>query len=360
MKIAIITIHVGSNFGSILQTIATCQILKQAGADPVIINYIPDRVTYKRYFKEGFQSVKRLIRRICYFPFFLLDKKIYSGYLTKYVKLSSPIYQGEDFFRKCPSADIYMTGSDQVWNSIHNEGYDGHYYFEGFPEEIRRVAFCSSIGREDFDETEKSRVAEELIKYKAISVREDSAVEILSKLGIESTQIIDPTFLLDRIQWRKFMSQRIVKEPYVLIYTPYNTVDENVIYASAKKLAEKYNLKIVTFSWTFKNDPRANRTVKFASPGDFLSLMYYADFIITNSFHGTAFSINFNKNFWVFQPNAFSTRIESILRKTGLINRMLFSELTNTNLQEIEYSRVNSIIEQERNFASNFLEKALN
>lgn len=358
-KVGIITLHVGINFGSILQTIATCKLLEHLELTPIVIDYKPDRVLFKRYIYGAFKSVTKFVWRIVFLPTFLRNRKIYSSYLKKYVKLSNEIKSKDNLHDLCPKCDVYITGSDQVWNSIHNEGFDGKYYFEGMPDKSLKIAFASSIGREDLDESEKPIVQKLLKGYKAISVREDSAVKILLKLGIDSIQILDPTFMLDRFQWKYYMSNRIVYEPYLLIYTPYNTVDKELIYRSARNLSSRYGLKVITFSWNMRSEKLADRTIKFADPGDFLSLMNYANFVITNSFHGTAFSINLNKQFLVFQPSSFSTRIESILRKTNLTGRMLFSELKDTDLSEIDYSNVNEILENERKLAKDFLIKAL-
>jgi len=359
MKAALITIHVGANYGSVLQTIASYHILKKLGLYPIVVNYHPDRVTYTRYWKDALKSPVKLLRRLIYFPMSIANKHIYMSYLKRHCKLSNRITPRDNFTDVCPKSDIYITGSDQVWNSIHNEGFDGHYYFEGFPEKTVKIAFSSSIGREDFDESEKLKVKELLKGYKAISVREDSAVKILDRLGIEATQLLDPTFILDRFQWEPFMSKRIIMEPYLLIYTPYNTIDKEIIYRAARLVADKYHLKVVTFSWNLKGEKLADKTIRFANPGDFLSLMHYADYVITNSFHGTAFSINLNKQFWVFQPSAFSTRIESILRKTNLIKRMLLSEMSEKDITEIDYTAVNQILEAERTVAWDFLKQAL-
>ncbi len=359
-RISLITIHVGNNFGSVLQTIASCLMLKKLGCDVTVVDYWPDRVTYRRYWLDALKSPVKLAWRMIYFPMALANKYIYLSYLRKYCKLSKRITPRSDFAVECPRADVYVTGSDQVWNSIHNEGFDGHYYFEGLPADATKMAFCSSIGREDLDEKEKPKVRELLLGYKAISVREDSAANILKKLGIESTQLIDPTFLLDRLQWEPFMSERIVKQPYLLVYTPYNTIDKEMIYRAARLIAAQRGLKVITFSWTMKGESLADKTIKYANPGDFLSLMHYADFVITNSFHGTAFSINLNKQFFVFQPSAFSTRIESILRKTGLTDRMIFSDAAVESSAEIDYVDVNRILDAERTAALCFLDQAIN
>lgn len=358
-RISLITIHVGNNFGSVLQTIASYITLKRFADDVTVINYWPDRVTYRRYWKDALKSPIKFLWRLFFFPISITNKNIYMSYLKNHCKLSNRITSSNNFSEVCPPSDIYVTGSDQVWNSIHNEGFDGHYYFEGFPKNSLKIAFSSSIGRDDFDEQEKAKVRELLKEYKAISVREDSAVKILEQLGIIATQLIDPTFMLDRFQWKSFMSKRLIQSPYLLIYTPYNTIDKQLIYNAARLLADKFHLKVVTFSWNMKREALADKTIKFANPGDFLSLMNYADYIITNSFHGTAFSINLNKQFWVFQPSAFSTRIDSILRKTNLTSRMLLSEMSEKDITKIDYTEANRILDKERESVLDFLKKAI-
>ncbi len=358
-KVAILTIHIGINFGSILQTIASYETVKQLGYKPIIINYIPERATLKRYIKGAFSSPVRFVWRFIFLPIYLKYHSIYRRYLARYVDLSTPIYDSDNFVDKCPKSDVYIVGSDQVWNSQHNEGFNGRYFFEGIDKNAYKIAFCSSFGRSEIDALEQKKIKGLLDGFKAISVREDSGVNILNKIGIKSEQLIDPTFLFTKGIWGKYASKRIEKEPYVLVYTPYNTVNASIIYGSARNLADKYGLKVVTFSWKAKREPLADRTVLFANPGDFLSMMLHADYVITNSFHGTAFSINLNKQFWVFQPSAFSTRIESVLNLTGLRDRMLMEEITDNDILKIDYKDINTILESERRKSVNFLKNAL-
>lgn len=357
MKASLITIHVGFNFGSILQTIASVEVLKGFGTDVEVVNYVPNRVRPK-YFLSGANGFMRRIKRVLLYPNFLLNTRIYQNYLRKYCRLSSPIYNDDRFVDKCPKADIYITGSDQVWNSVHNEGVDKRYFFEGIGG--RFISFSSSFGREVIPDAEAEYVKTALKRYSAVSVREESAVALLSSLGIRSEQLMDPTFLLDRFEWEGFMTDRRLKEPYVLVYAPYNIVDEVAIYNTARKIAAQRKCKVVTFSWDLFRNKYADITVKYASPGDFLMLMKNADFVITNSFHGTAFSINLNKQFAVFKPSSFFTRIESILSLCGLdgrvANDVISDEVLNTS---IDYSKVNEILETEREKAKSFLSRNL-
>ena len=361
MKVAaIITIHVGSNFGSVLQTIATAEIISEFGYTPIIINYIPDRATDSRYFKDVKSNIPKLILRTLYYPVHLWNRLvIYGGFLSKYTTLSTPIFSKDNFAELCPDADVYITGSDQVWNSIHNEGFDGHYFFEGISKEKKRIAFSASIGREELNSNELDEFKKHLQDYSAISVRESSAVILLDKINIHAEHLLDPTLLLNKQQWKPFESTRKIKEPYLVVYTPYNIIDEALIYRTARNIATRQGLKIVTFSMNFKSNPFADKTVRYANPGDFLSLMDHADFVITNSFHGTAFAINLNKQFIVYPPSDFSTRIVSILKLTGLTDRLVNEEIIPGQLPTIDYEPVNKILDTEREKSRIFLKKAL-
>lgn len=361
-KIAFITIHIGANFGSNLQTIATNEVLKKLGCDPVCINYIPPRVTFKRFSNLGqvslIRRMARLILKIYYFPLFIINRRIYRIYLEKYCHLSKPIYNSDDFRIKCPQADYYITGSDQCWNFYHNEGYDGHYFFDGI--EGKKVSYATSIGSSELSEEEISIFRKYLSEYKALSVRESSAQQILQNLGFKVEHLIDPTLMLTLNEWQPYMSKRLINGNYLLAYLPYNIVDKSLIFKTIRIIADKMNLKVVTFSWNYTKDKYADKTIRFANPGDFLSLMYYAEIIVTNSFHGTVFSLNLNKVFWVYMPSSFSTRIESILKMCGLENRLLEDVIEEERLDEaIDYSDINEILGKERVKAESFLKKAL-
>ena len=358
--IAIITIHVGQNFGSNLQTIATSEIIKGLGYHPLIVNYIPRRVARKYYWLDAFKNPLKLCWRVINAPLFYRNLHIYEKYQEKYCDLTEPIYDEDDFARSCPKADIFMTGSDQVWNSNHNQGFNNRYFWDGLSKESRKIAYASSFGTDNLPDDEYEMVKRYLEGYRSISVRELSAKTIVESMGLKAEHLLDPTFMLDKSEWVRFMSPRIVNEPYLLVYVPYNIVDKGALYKTARTIASNQGLKVVTFSWNYRNDNYADRTIKFANPGDFLSLMYYADYVITNSFHGTAFSINLNKQFSVYMPSGFGTRITSILSLCKLEDRLIKNqEDVEHNCNMIDYSETNDILVKERYKALGFLKKAL-
>ena len=362
---ALITVHIGANFGSNLQTIATGEILKKIGYNTIVVNYIPDRVTKRAVFKSDIKECKTLrciIRGCVHVLVDYINNVIYSGYLKKHCKLTKPLYSTENFAewgqRHLKGVNVYITGSDQVWNSIYNEGIDTHYFWDGF--DGNKIAYSSSIGAAEIGDRERELFLKYLSKYKAISVRESQAKEILKGIGINSTLVLDPTFMLPRKEWIPFASKRIIKRPYILAYIPYNITDKVLIYKSINKIAKERNLMVVNFSWNWHRDTSADYSARFSSPGDFLSLMMYADCVVTNSFHGTAFSINLNKDFWVYMPSKFPSRIESILALCNLKNRVLSDVIEDKQIQQrVNYEIVNNILDEERAKAFEFLNKAL-
>ena len=206
----------------------------------------------------------------------------------------------------------------------------------------------------------KLNIKEQLLQYKAISVREQSAVDLLADMGINATHILDPTFMLNKDEWATFASKRLVKEKYIFVYLPYNIKDKELVYRSVRKIADNKNLKVISYSDNIIRDTYADRTVYFVNPGDVLSLIIHAEVVITNSFHGTAFSINLNKQFWTYMPSSFSTRITSILELCGLNGRLLDAVITERQINEkVSFDHTNSILQQEREKAYNFLTKAL-
>ena len=360
----LITIHVGPNFGSVLQTYATYKVLERHGITTTLINYIPRRVTILGFLGNR-KTFKAKLWAIMGLPIVFINNLIYSGFVKRSCKLTKKIYNVEGFRKLSLQFDRFIVGSDQVWNSKHNEGVDAMYYFPYVSQNSMKIAFASSFGREKLGQEEMDRIRPWLLDFKAISVREASGVSVLESMGIDKAiQLVDPTFLLSKQEWRdQLISRRIIKEPYLLMYLPYNIVGKEEIYSYAREIATNNKWKVVTFSWDIRKDKFADKTMVFASPEDFLSLMYYADYIITNSFHGTAFSINLNKQFSVFQPSEFSTRILSILDLVNLKERLItnsqdVAERSKQN-ENINYVSVNDILVKEREKAFQFIRQNL-
>lgn len=364
VKIAIITLHRIYNYGSALQAYATQRVFETAGCEVEVIDYItPGRTLWKIFWGQGAEGKlpfpKMMVYRIAKIGSLFLKERTFGTFVKKYLNLTSKYITPKDLEQNPPKADIYVTGSDQVWNSKYN-GIDRGFYLDFIPEKCNRLAFVASFGKEKLDKVESSVVSRYLKRYYSISVREDSAVSILDEMGIpKSIQLIDPTLQLDKTEWLRISSKRLVKEKYLILMLLYN--EDNHATEYARKIADEKGLKLVKISWEMKKPALVDALFTHRSPADFLSLFNYADFVVTNSFHGLAFSINLGKQFVVVPRNEFNSRIESLLRLCGLTERLVHSEneaLTRANTI-IEYDAINKVLQNERKRAASFIDEAL-
>ena len=197
-----------------------------------------------------------------------------------------------------------------------------------------------------------------LSKYDDIAVREDSAVELLDNMHIQCVgQVLDPTLLLTGDEWRGFINNdHIIQGKYVLVYQLHNNP---VLSDYAVRFAEHVGLPLYRVSPTFHQFRRGGHFLYLPELGDFLSHINNCTYFITDSFHGTAFAINFNKQFIEILPNnKTGSRNQSILRLTGLEGRIIhdYNDFSICN-SVIDYDRINSILENERIKSIDILKK---
>lgn len=372
MKIDIITLHNVKNYGSVLQSLATQTILEKKGYEVEFINYYRKNLIDKNILKDNLENSKffslncitKLIGRIILPKTINKQIKVFNDFLIKYIKTTKCTYYSfEELQNNIPKADIYCTGSDQMWNSEWNKGIERAFYLDFLPDEAPRFALSSSFGREEIqDKEEKKKVSKMLKKYKAISVREKSGLNILKQMEINDAEnVLDPTLLLDKNMWEQIIEGKVKKKKdkkYILVYqlNMKNKEFDNYV----KKLSKTKKMSVIRVSINNYQRFKYGKLVDTPSVLDFLDYFFNAEYIVTDSFHGTAFSINLNKKFICIFPKKFSTRLQSILELTGLENRKLKDkENLNQIDDEINYDKVNEILEQERKKTNNFIDKAL-
>ena len=362
MKIAIVTLHRVYNYGSALQAYATQKVFENAGHDVQIVDYITPQRTKRRIFfapaaDASMGGIKAVIYRVAKLGSMVLKEMTFGRFVRRRMNLTKKYITVDDLRRDPPRADLYVTGSDQTWNSKYNEGVDGGFFLDFLSEDARRIAFVSSFGKTELDEQEREETARYVSRYEGLSVREDSARDILATLGRgDAVQLIDPTLQLTKEEWLALASRRLIKQPYLILMLLYN--EDNHATEYARKLADEKGLHLVKISWEMKCPHGVDQLMTHRSPADFLSLFYYADFVVTNSFHGLAFSINLEKQFVVVPRNEFNSRIESLLRLTGLEDRLVSSEAALAVAEkEIDYEPVNRVLESERARAREFIDQ---
>ena len=185
-----------------------------------------------------------------------------------------------------------------------------------------------------------------LEKYTKITVREDSAKEMLKNMNIQSTQVLDPTLLLNKEEWNEVTSNKLNKNGYVLIYQLH---EDKKLEKFAEEFAQKTNRQLVRISISWLYRFKSGKLAYLPTPNEFLEYFKKCEYVITDSFHATVFSIMFNKKFIDILPNGTGTRIISLLKLLGLENRIV-NNYEDFSLigKEIEYETVNNKLENER------------
>jgi hypothetical protein len=245
----------------------------------------------------------------------------------------------------CPKADLYVVGSDQVWNHVYNGGFLPEYFLTFAPENSTKIALSSSIGIDTLSESELKQFKDYLQDFSFVSVREKSAEEQLSKAGVlQPFFTLDPTLLLSAEEWKKTLEIEESVEKYVFVYQ-LNQSEEMISYAC--KLAVENECKLYVVSGhKFKKRTGVKKIVQ-PTVKQFVELIANARYVVTDSFHGTAFCVNFSKDFFVFYPPRFSTRLESILSLTKTTHRHVESQNWR-DVEPIDYEKVGNIISEER------------
>lgn len=270
----------------------------------------------------------------------------------RFLNLTELCHTHEDLSKL--KADVFLTGSDQVWGPMMN-GQPDDAYFLDFVRHGKRGAYAASFGRTNFTTDTVNRFTELLHRYDAVAVREDSAVKFLGSMGIECRgQVLDPTLLLTSNKWIEYVEKDIPGE-YVLVYQLHNNP---VLSEYALGLARHLNLPLLRISPSFHQLRRGGKFVFLPDMGEFLSHIKNCSFFVTDSFHGTAFALNFNRQFAEILPNnSTGSRNQSILKLTGLSDRIVtdYGDFSISDRQ-IDYTRVNDILARERSVSLDILQ----
>lgn len=365
MKVEIITLHRITNFGSMLQTYATQTAIEGLGHKTEVLDYVPEGMSFKRAIwpKNDVPVLKKLIKFLPLFAVNLIEYSDVSRFLKKYIHLSSKRYKCyQDIVTDIPVAEAYLSGSDQVWNTQNNNPpEDLKAYYLGFvPEGKKRIAYAGSFGKNTFTEDEKKIIKEYIAKYDFISVREDDGLNILHRFGFDNgVHVVDPTLLLRGEDWKKFASVKKSPKPgYVFVY---NLNRNDLIKEVAKAIAKEKGLRIINFADTFDFIKGAKNRLHNTAE-DFVNHIANADYVVTDSFHGTAFSLNLNRQVIVVKAPRYNSRIESILRVAGLLETRLVGTVENgvkALSTPIDYNQVNLRIEEAREKSYDYLKNAL-
>ena len=354
-KIGIATFHRAINFGGILQSYALQKKLKDLDLGVEEIDYYSNDVykIYNYFYTGKFNIIKTPIKIVLNIAFFgknIKLKKKFENFRKNYISTSRLLNNKSEVVNYAEKYDYIISGSDQVWNKdITLSDYD--FYDLSLFNSNNKISYAASVGKDDISDEEKKYYKKLINNYKSVSLRESS---LQKTLGGNTFHVMDPVFLINKDDWIKIKSKAYEKDKYIFVFS---LQQNNNIFHIIDHLKSKY--KIIYYSKV----PILKKNVKCVydiSPEDFLSLVYNAEMIVTNSFHCLAFSLIFNKKFISVLHKDKSSRQVDLLNKIGLSDRIYSNNIDYLIENNIDYKSVQNIINNEIEKSNNFLIKALN
>lgn len=341
MRIGILTFHRANNYGAQLQCYALCQALIKRGHDAEAIDYRQPEIekNYCGVSAKDFNPLHpmRFIKSL-FLPQTLtrnIRHNKFAKFRNKYIPCSKKTYTPES--RNIEEYDLVLIGSDQLWNSKWTKGWDSFYWGEFIhPERTSVASYAVSIGKTTITDDERINIKKRLNNFDFLSVRENSLKKIVKGLTDKDIKVVvDPTFLLGKTDWLRFVKPS--GKRYVLIY-PLLFAEETI--EIGRKIAKEHNIDYVIIDSQSHWKPM-KRHRQFADPAEFLNLIANAEYVVTSSFHGTAFSVIYEKQFFsVVSKDSVNTRIASLLASLNLENRIVNEETVISAIPPIEYAIV--------------------
>lgn len=360
------------NYGSIMQAFALQRTIIGLGYNNHIINYVPDKWEKLLFFCKSsarFVTLKAKIE----------NKKIESSFMTrKEIELKNSrfheFYESSLFLTEAITSqkqmpklnqqyNIFICGSDQIWNPNYFKKCN---FLDFAADSSRKIAYAPSVGTTQLSKKEKDRIKDYLNRFYRISVREESSKGLIGNLVDKPVQVVcDPVFLLSMDQWIQNMQLQLKNydEKYILCYF----LGDNPEYKKAIvriQEALKVNVKIIptnTFGYNLGFE-----TLKAVGPKEWISLLYGAEFVLTDSFHATAFSIIFNKSFSVLKRfedtnvKSQNSRIYNLLKMAGLDERIWQDkDISLSYIENDTWKMVNKRMQKQRETSISWLKEAL-
>lgn len=368
MKIGLLAFQNAINFGAVLQMYSLKKRLEKLGHDVEVINYFSKSTEMGNGLNRTPYLSKNTNLRLLKYSYlkikFMKTQKMWEKKYHKfksfrdiYLNISKNTYHSIHDFNKEIHYDTIIVGSDQVWNPNITDGFDPVFFCD-FNEniQINKVAYAASCGSVSTIK-ENSEEFYSLIKnFDSISVREEELNNFI-ELERMSNRTLDPSLLTTKEEYNEIAIIPSEKD-YLLIY---RMQENKELYEVAKNIAAKRNLQIIELGFSpFKKDPGI-KYIEDASPVEFLGLFKEASFVVTNSFHGTAFSIIYNKQFYTVPHRSVGQRMINLLELLNLNNRLILKadQINFEELKEIDFEPVNLLLKVEIDKSMNYLENSL-
>lgn len=357
MKIALLNLPIDLNYGGNIQRYALCNVLTKLGHEVEHIQLIEPRQIDLPLYKRYFVYIKRLLFTVIGVktkPLLFESQqkqgfKNFMDFYNKYVPHTSEVFvKYEDFVAyNWDSYKAFIVGSDQVWRSDMTKSVGLKSFFFSFIGErnVKRIAYAVSFGKSSADIDNTAEIGSLYCKFDAVSVREKDGLEILNKNGFQKPSpvlVLDPSFLLEKVDYIRLLEKENLNTPfneqYLLTYFINEELyDETVVY----KISKERNIKVINMSMNSAYEIPIPLWIKY---------FMYANYIVTDSYHGFVFSLIFNKPVKVIcNIHGGTSRFKSLQESFGI-----------KDLDCIDWDSVNKQISYFREFSLDFLMKFLN
>ena len=357
MKIGIITYHRAKNLGAMLQSCALQRTLEKYYEKCEIVDYRNEQMeeSYQVKNTSEVHGLKEKIKNILYMKKNKEFEIIRKEFNEKIQKISKEVYNKNNIIDANDKYDLFVTGSDQVWNTKLNYN-DKNYFLSFVTDNKKRNSYAASFGTIELKE-DKVEIKNELEKFNHISVREEEGKRIVKDLINHECEVtLDPTLLLKKEEWENLINRdRIIKEKYIFIYIVAYTP---TLLEFAKKLAKEKKCKLICFHNSYQRYNGMKNLTK-VSPQDFLNYIKYAECVVTSSFHGLCFSINLQKEFYYELDESKQNNNSRLITLAKTLNlesrRIVNGECKDKN--NINYKEVTTKLEKQREKSINFIER---
>lgn len=357
MKIGIITYHRAKNLGAMLQSYALQKTLEKYKGKCEIIDYRNEKMeeSYKVKKIRECKSLKEKIKNILFMKKNKAFEEVRKEFNEKVQTISTKKYNKNNIKEANNDYDLFVTGSDQVWNVKLN--YDDENYFLNFAEDNnKKNSYAASFGTNKINEEQKEKICNQLKTFNKISVREEEGKNVVRELtGRNSELVLDPTLLLNKYEWENMINnERIEKEKYIFVYVIAYTP---TLLEFARKLGKERKCKVICFHTSYQKY-RGMKNLTKVSPQDFLNYIKNAEAVVTSSFHGMCFSINLQKEFYYeLDENKVNnnSRLKTLATTLNLEDRRIINGKCINN--RINYSEVTKKLEEERKKSIQFIEE---
>lgn len=359
-KIGIATVYKNTNYGANLQAFATYKYVTALGYKVNLLDYYSTSASLLSWLYKSWSNEKNktIARKIKLGTALLLSigwkhrrLKNFNNFRKKYTTIIST---GANSKSTQSDLDTVICGSDQIWNPTITNGVNP-FFFGEINGVKKRVSYAASMGKTALQPNEEEQIKKLVLDLDYCSVREENTAKYLSDLtGRDIQTVCDPVFLLEKEDYQAVATKPLIKQDYVLLYS---VIHNDKLTSIAKQYADSHGLQLVEIC-SSKDKNSKHKQICTYGPSEFLSCFQHAKTIFTNSFHGTAFSIIFQKDFYIVDNKDGGSRIVNLLEKVDLLERLI-THTVKQDFPSIDYVKSEKLLKEYVQFSKDFLEKSL-